>query len=533
MHKYPDTLWISENLRSTTRFFVPKFHLPAHVGSCQTTFSFNLNCHVGRTDGEAPERGWSHLNPLATSTAEMGPGSRRDTLDDHFGDWNWRKTKNMGIFIKRKLGLALKEAIESKNEYDILEQGLPPEIVTRWKADVELWEANHQSPNPYVISGKGPTQDSIRKVLAEQDSRDIANGVAFILHEEYTASELITVGLQLEHSQRKLLQEHSNLGSNPTNDQAARFKGSANIFQRKFDGWSQAQESYIPTTRLLRRSLANDVAMQHLPLYLPSSILNRSACVVRLREIEWQLRFAQAGDALNEVRTHLRSRSYLYKFKDSFDRGQRANTRSQGLIDRVEGKLKLAASKYRAAYTAMKNLSKHLQVDQPGWEMQYRELKEGDVKGLSLELKVGEGYRTSSWIWGAFNSGQDLRNDENVHDSVRVDWCKSRARSMRWAEEVELLQEEIKQVKLFMDTQALVWSKRAQLDDLSPALDTLDTPEIIEGRIAYAHKQAQLRHNLRLYFEHIWSLDHIDTGEDEGEDTAEGVDYEEEHSMDL
>ncbi|TFK61703.1 hypothetical protein BDN72DRAFT_746198, partial [Pluteus cervinus] len=31
MHKYPDTLWISENLRSTTRFFVPKFHLPAHV----------------------------------------------------------------------------------------------------------------------------------------------------------------------------------------------------------------------------------------------------------------------------------------------------------------------------------------------------------------------------------------------------------------------------------------------------------------------------------------------------------------------
>lgn len=51
---------------------------------------------VGRTDGEAPERGWSHINPVATSTREMGPGSRRDTLDDHFSDWNWKKTTGMG-----------------------------------------------------------------------------------------------------------------------------------------------------------------------------------------------------------------------------------------------------------------------------------------------------------------------------------------------------------------------------------------------------------------------------------------------------
>ncbi|TFK57878.1 hypothetical protein BDN72DRAFT_732579, partial [Pluteus cervinus] len=72
-------------------YLVPKFHLPAHVGKCQTQYSFNLHPHVGRTDGEAPERGWSHINPIAMSTSEMGPGSRRDTLNDHFGDWNWKK----------------------------------------------------------------------------------------------------------------------------------------------------------------------------------------------------------------------------------------------------------------------------------------------------------------------------------------------------------------------------------------------------------------------------------------------------------
>ncbi|KAF8995521.1 hypothetical protein BDZ89DRAFT_920324, partial [Hymenopellis radicata] len=54
-------------------------------------YSFNTTPKVGRTDGEAPERGWAASNGAAASTKEMGPGSRLDTLDDHFGDQNWRK----------------------------------------------------------------------------------------------------------------------------------------------------------------------------------------------------------------------------------------------------------------------------------------------------------------------------------------------------------------------------------------------------------------------------------------------------------
>ena len=76
-------------------FVVPKFHLPAHILKCQTAFSFNFTRWVGRTDGEAPERGWADINQAASSTKEMGPGSRRDTLDDYFGDWNWKKIVNM------------------------------------------------------------------------------------------------------------------------------------------------------------------------------------------------------------------------------------------------------------------------------------------------------------------------------------------------------------------------------------------------------------------------------------------------------
>jgi hypothetical protein len=78
------------------RFLVPKFHLPAHRPSCHSSYSFNFTPHVGRTDGESLERGWSNTNSLSSSTKEMGPGSRRDTLDDHFGDMNWKKTCGLG-----------------------------------------------------------------------------------------------------------------------------------------------------------------------------------------------------------------------------------------------------------------------------------------------------------------------------------------------------------------------------------------------------------------------------------------------------
>jgi Kyakuja-Dileera-Zisupton transposase len=80
-------------------YYVPKFHLPAHVSSCQSSYSLNYSPGVGRTDGESPERGWSSTNDLAYSTREMGPGSRRDVLDDNFGDANWWKIVRMGTFM--------------------------------------------------------------------------------------------------------------------------------------------------------------------------------------------------------------------------------------------------------------------------------------------------------------------------------------------------------------------------------------------------------------------------------------------------
>jgi hypothetical protein len=78
------------------RFLVPKFHLPAHITGCHWRYSFNFMRFVGRTEGEALERGWPALNRLSSSTKEMGPGARRDTMDEHMGDANWQKVVSIG-----------------------------------------------------------------------------------------------------------------------------------------------------------------------------------------------------------------------------------------------------------------------------------------------------------------------------------------------------------------------------------------------------------------------------------------------------
>ena len=51
---------------------------------------------VGRTDGEEVERGWAKFNGTAGSTREMGPGSREETLEDHFEFNNVEKYLTLG-----------------------------------------------------------------------------------------------------------------------------------------------------------------------------------------------------------------------------------------------------------------------------------------------------------------------------------------------------------------------------------------------------------------------------------------------------
>jgi len=173
MDKMPSPLQLNLCDRDLT-FLVPKFHLPTHIPSCQWSFSFNWTKGVGQTDGEEPECGWANLNAAASSTKDMGPGHRQDTLDDYLGDWNWKKLIRLGLsllplihgepntFVGPSILRRIKEAIPEHNDhledFEELMHSLSvkfPNQVAMWKRQVEEWESDSTKLNPFEVKNDG------------------------------------------------------------------------------------------------------------------------------------------------------------------------------------------------------------------------------------------------------------------------------------------------------------------------------------------------------------------------------------------
>ena len=315
----------------------------------------------------------------------------------------------------------------------------------------------------------------------------------------------------------KLHTEEMSLGLHATSLQKALILEKKNAFFRKLASWQEVQAFYLPTIVTLRNKdkVDNDVTLYKAELFLPSQIktsLNWDDRLIRLGEYEWILRQAQAGDSLTKLRDLLRLRDFLIKKKKNWSCGVQQNTRSQSEINKAEKKIKACAAKYRAAYSALGVLAQILEKG-ISWSMEFQQLKEDDIKGLPAE-GWGEGTRTLSWIWkapGVVNA--EMNNPQLIdgascnffHDvdlaffyiALRVQWCRTRARAMRWSEEVLLVQEEMRRVLDFMSWYADWWTSHA-------AFPSIHDPELAEGLTAYATKQADLRLSLRSHFGILW-----------------------------
>ena len=84
-----------------------------------------------------------------------------------------------------------------------------------------------------------------------------------------------------------------------------------------------------------------------------------------------------------------------------------------------------------------------------------------------------------------------------VPTALRVEWMKSRARAARWSEEVTLVVEEMQRVLHFLMWKAGWWRLQG------PCRDT-GRPDLQEGLVAYATKQARILEELATKFAALW-----------------------------
>lgn len=184
---------------------------------------------------------------------------------------------------------------------------------------------------------------------------------------------------------------------------------------------------YLPGATLLRiedqrtrDSTSAEVQVYDIKLWLPCKIRQRIMCDQYLQEVEWVLREAQAKDALDTIRQHLRLDSFLTKRKKNWARGVKANTRSLTTIEQNRWRMRAAVERYRAAYNALDILAPMLRKSNQ-WKNSLQVLRDEDIVGLPVNcLEVGEGRRTLSWIWmapGVLNSTENPDDDPRLHDS--------------------------------------------------------------------------------------------------------------------
>ncbi|KAJ7575331.1 hypothetical protein C8J56DRAFT_1007724 [Mycena floridula] len=356
------------------RWAIPKLHIMGHKQSCQRKFNLNYLLGVGRTDGEGVERPWANIGPVATSTREMGPGHRHDTLDDHWHDWNWRKIVALANTWDRREDAKAERAVQEEafGDFSCNQLAQLPE----WRAKVEAWETDSLQPNLYKQLGSTTTLQDVRLRLAQEESTLVSGGFPGV--HKISPAEFMVMALDLEEEQRRLKQDVDRLKSRTTK-QTADLIEKRNKVTRQISRFRPLQTMYMAVTAIGKDGASVPAPpAEDVRLLFPSDLTREQrekGIWPGLEDIELQLRDAQCRDALDQLRNQLIIKSRLLTYKIVHARHQGATTRSQSLLERNESKISMSATRYRRAWEAKLRLVGGV-VAKVGW----RKLEPKDIQ---------------------------------------------------------------------------------------------------------------------------------------------------------
>ncbi|KAF7968026.1 hypothetical protein HWV62_32158 [Athelia sp. TMB] len=486
---HPDSPPLEERIR----FGVPIWHAAAHEDQCQMTNSLRYQPGMGHTDGEGIERGWSRINPHASSTKEMGQGARHDTLDDIFNHHNWERNIMLGDMLAKRLIIAKEERDVQLKAFKEIRDTVNMAAAEQWIKDVTAWESERKlpvkeqkAPNPYELPTKdGITEAQVRLELRKEETGQINEGRG-ALHET-SATGFLVMGLHIEGLQRQIAANVSH-PANLTANQASLIEERRLQVWRKLRVLRDMQRVYMPcATNILNNEdeLCRAKELPPLPaesvrLWMPSDLpadIQQSGCVANLATMELKLRVAQCYEALDAMRASLNAKKHLINRRNKNSTGQKKATRSRTLIDRVADRIATQSRKYKRAREALFALGG---VEEYG----------ARFKALLEEHLVLDGEELQ-------DDHEATRLMNRAGGAVRREYLKARARKHRWVEEVALLTEEMRRVLRFLTWRSHWWLER------ETEWDGLDA-DVTDGLRAYSRRQAASYAHIMEHFRSQW-----------------------------
>lgn len=95
------------------RLGIGLFHIHGHRDSCLARYSPSFIEGGRQIDGETIETLWAPLNEISRSTRGMSTSHRREVIDDHMNDSNWKKLVDLGEHPLKGTALELIDSTKS------------------------------------------------------------------------------------------------------------------------------------------------------------------------------------------------------------------------------------------------------------------------------------------------------------------------------------------------------------------------------------------------------------------------------------
>ncbi|KAJ7653714.1 hypothetical protein DFH06DRAFT_1270103 [Mycena polygramma] len=495
-------------------FVIPKMHIHAHIIACHILYSLNLVPGSGQTDGEGIECPWSNIGGIASATRAMGPGARHDTIDDHWGYWNWGKLITLPDTLRRRLDIALEQEVVQRDALSAFSEQ-QQDRVEGWKKMVHDFEADSTKKNPYEAAVSGLTEQEVRLQFQREEEEEARWGAP--QKHKVSAATFISECLDVEEEQRRV-RVQAELKKAQTTSQQIDMTSLRTKLIRRLEQLRKLQGTYSPASiiALESRDAPADELPENEPLFLLSALspeAREAGCMNSLLEMELLLRDAQCRTSLIRLRNQLHIKARYLNYKKLHARHQGATTRARSIVHRNESKIRLHLEKYQAAWDALlanagadeskvgwKRLRKEdIRCMEDAEDLKKKEAKrqrarekmkrkfqellshgeepgpmeedddeEGDSGGDTSGERGCESRREVSWIWTAAGSSG---TDAGFEDALRIEWAKAYARSRRWIEEVKHLRAEFRRIPLSLEFVAELWEARGKKEEEGNAME--------------------------------------------------------------
>ncbi|KAJ6467420.1 hypothetical protein C8R45DRAFT_778039, partial [Mycena sanguinolenta] len=173
---FPDQLEAIKKMR----WGVPALHVQGHQDSCTYLFGTAYMECIGHFHGETAEHYWPEANQLGPHVRQMNLGHRQDTIINHHGDWNHKKTMHISSDLVEDIMDAKRKYIEKRNHFIALS--------ISFKDLVPTWKKKSRTPNKV---GKEAVSVSVYKHSTTKVPSQKSNYKAMLAKDDHFESTMI------------------------------------------------------------------------------------------------------------------------------------------------------------------------------------------------------------------------------------------------------------------------------------------------------------------------------------------------------